>query len=1072
MQFPAQLLLPARERSALFRGSILILALGTTTLIVDQVAWWIGPDTALAVFLPAVFLATWFGGAKVGAAAAVTAAAAGLLGSGLDPLAFTSGTTLGRLLLFGANSAIVIALTTVLQRSRGTRLPGRAAAQHFEIMADNAPVLIWSTDAENRCIFVNRPWRTFTGAALGNPPGPRPGQIHPADVARYESASAQHIAAREPFLIEYRLRRADGSYRWLLEQAVPRFDASARFEGYLGSCNDITDSHQEREELALVSRLQGALAESLDLDKCAELLVQAFVPRIADWCGLDLVDDAGRLERLRVHHFEIANASGRFDPATPASPAAEVVRTGQTQLRPGADLAVRRAIAVDAAHFERLSAATAADYLGVPLRARGRIIGVLALATAESGRRLGEAEVRLAEKIAGIAGFALENARLYRSVRQALAAEEQARREMELSERRFRFIWEANIFGMCTISRAGRILNANQALTDLLVFSPDEIAAGRVSLNERTAPDWRAADERANEELQRTGRCAPFEKEYLRPDGSRVQALVCGSLLPDSEECMAFVLDLSAQKHAERALDRQRLLLKTIIDAMPAMVAYLGPDERFWLHNEKYQQWLGVDNESIHGHTMRELVGPEAHERMAPYLRAALRGRNMRHETTLRSADRERHLIASYRPHHDADGRVCGVVVHAYDITERKETEQALAEALTRYRFLADAMPQMVWTALPHGQIDYVNRRWLETTGMTEAAALGPDGWLDAVHFEDRPLTRERWREAVAQCLPFEHECRLRCGRNVTWRWHLVRALPRRDDQGVVVQWVGSATDMDEQRRAYAELAEARARLKSHADELEARVRARTATLREANAELEAFTYSVSHDLRTPLQFVRGFAEAIHSDTAANLSTENRDHLQRIIRAASRMDTIIQDLLSYSRLARADVQLISLSLEDVVNDVLIHQHAAIRQSGATVVVERPLPQVAADRTGLFQALSNLVSNALKFTRAGTAPVVRIRVEAAGAGPRLWVEDNGIGIDPRHHERIFQLFERLHSQADYPGTGIGLSLVRKAVSRMGGTCGVESAPEAGSRFWIEFPVRSDAPAPSLASHVTA
>lgn len=1018
-------------------------------------------------------LATWLGGAALGSGTAVVAVIVGLLGAGLDPLALGSPATLVRIFLFGVNSAIVIALAAALRPAgRRRQLAGHAAAQHLEMMADHAPVLIWSTDADNHCVFVNRPWLAFTGAAQPSTPGPRPGQIHPADVARYEGAAARHIAAREPFLIEYRLRRADGSYRWLLEQAVPRFDAAARFEGYIGSCNDIADSHQEREELALVARLQGALAESLDLDKCAELLVQAFVPRIADWCGLDLVDDAGRLERLRVHHFEIAHASGRFDPAAPAGPAAEVVHTGQPQLRRNADLAVRRAIAVDAAHFDRLSAVPAVDYLGLPLRARGRIIGVLALATAESGRRLGETELRFAEKVAGIAGFALENARLYRSVRQALAAEELARREMELSERRFRFIWEANIFGMCTISRAGRILNANQALTDLLEFNPDEIAAGRVSLNERTAPDWRAADERANEELQRTGRCAPFEKEYLRPDSSRVQALVCGSLLPDSEECMAFVLDLTAQKHAERALDRQRLLLKTIIDAMPAMVAYIGPDERFWLHNEKYQQWLGVESDAIHGHTMRELVGPEAHERMAPYLRAAFRGRNMRHETTLRSADRERHLIASYRPHHDADGRLCGVVVHAYDITERKETEQALAEALTRYRFLADAMPQMVWTALPHGQIDYVNRRWLETTGMTEAAALGLDGWLDAVHFEDRPLTRERWREAVAQCAPFEHECRLRCGRNVTWRWHLVRALPRRDDQGVVVQWVGSATDMDEQRRAYAELAEARARLKSHADELEARVRARTATLREANAELEAFTYSVSHDLRTPLQFVRGFAEAIHSDTAANLSTENRDHLQRIIRAASRMDTIIQDLLSYSRLARADVQLISLSLEEVVNDVLVHQHAAIRQSGATIVVERPLPQVAADRTGLFQALSNLVSNALKFTRAGAAPVVRIRAEPGPAGPRLWVEDNGIGIDPRHHERIFQLFERLHSQADYPGTGIGLSLVRKAVSRMGGTCGVESAPEAGSRFWIEFPARADVSAPSLAAHVTA
>ena len=350
---------------------------------------------------------------------------------------------------------------------------------------------------------------------------------------------------------------------------------------------------------------------------------------------------------------------------------------------------------------------------------------------------------------------------------------------------------------------------------------------------------------------------------------------------------------------------------------------------------------------------------------------------------------------------------------------------------------------------------------------MTEVASLGPHGWLDAVYPEDRDVTREQWRQAVVDCTPFEHECRLRCGPD-EWRWHLVRALPRRDDQGNLVQWVGSATDMDEQRRAFAELAEARTRLKDYAEQLEERVRARTATLREANSELEAFTYSVSHDLRTPLQFVRGFAEALR-DEAPTLSAEHRDYLHRIIRAASRMDSIIQDLLAYSRLSRSEMQLVELPLDDTIADVLAHHHAAIRQAGARVEVDRPLPTVFADKTGLFQAISNLVSNALKFTRANHPPLVRIRAEIVGEGARLWIEDNGIGIDHRHHDRIFQLFERLHSPADYPGTGIGLSLVRKAITRMGGNCGVESVPGEGSRFWIDFP-RATALLPAV--HATA
>jgi PAS domain S-box-containing protein len=1032
-------------------------------------------DAPFLIFLPIALCGAWWGGPGVGLI--LTLVGSGFSLAEYDGVLNTSGAFRrpGFFAFFLGGAAITCACAAVQKIKRLSPYRGRSLARYLEIMANAAPVMIWSTDAEGKCVFVNQNWLSFTGEAFQPTLGPsRPGQLHPADAARYQAISAEAFTERKPVQTEFRLRRADGSYRWMLEQAVPHFSIDGVFEGFIGSCSDITDSRNEREELAMIGSLQGALAESLDLDKCADVLVQALAPRCADWCCIELVNEDGVLERVRVQHTDLGG--GPVEVALNRDPlltepdesiSARIVRTGETCWIRQVDDAVLRTVAYDAAHLKSLKTLGKICYLGVPLRARGHIIGVLALATAESGRNLTEEDGRLVAKIAGIAGFALENARLYRSARQALAAEEHALREMERSERRLRFIWDANIFGMCTVARSGRVITANHALAGILGFSPEAIAAGKVNIHEQTAPEWRAVDERANLELLLTGRCAPFEKEYVRPDGSIAQVLMCGSLLPDSDDCMAFVLDLTARKHAERALDRQRMLLKTIIDAMPAMVGYLGTDERFWLHNEKYQKWLGVNSESINGKTMRELMGDEAHDRLSPYLQAAFRGRNMRHETTLQTADRKRHLIASYRPDHDAQGRVCGVVIHAYDITERKETEQALAEALTRYRFLADAMPQMIWTSLPDGQLDYVNHRWLETTGMTEAASFSREGWLEAVHPDDRAPTHRQWREAINDSTPFQHECRFRCGKDAAWRWHLVRALPRRDDRAVLVQWVGSATDIDEQRRAYAELAQARERLRSHADELETKVRERTATLREANAELEAFTYSVSHDLRTPLQFVRGFAEAIRSDAMDKLSPDNQDYLQRIIRAAGRMDTIIHDLLGYSRLSRADMQVIPLCLDDVVSDVLMHHQAIIKQTGANIIVERPLPNVAADQTGLFQALSNLVANALKFTRPGEPPQIRIRTEPTEHGPRLWVEDNGIGIDARHHERIFQLFERLHSNAEYPGTGIGLSLVRKAITRMGGNCGVKSTTNEGSRFWIDFPSIGNPAVPSHA-----
>lgn len=1049
------ILLPPQDRHGLVRYGVPVAALIAAILCREIIHAWTGQEAPLALLLPATLVSAWFGGVRAGAIAIVCSAALGIQPSPSGaPLLQQGAQGTFSVLLFVANGGIVTGLCAglhaVLRKSRAAAI---AAAQHFEIMANNAPVLIWSTTADGRCAFVNRNWVTFTGRSTG-PHGRRPGQLHPADATRYQAVSTEAFNLRKPFRIEYRLRRADDAYRWLHENAVPRFDRDGVFEGYIGSCHDVTDSRGEREELAFVARLQTALTESLDLAKCADVLVQAFVPRIADWCSIQLVNDSGKLERVRVHCGD--RAAGGFAAGSSHRYEQRIVESGESSLVPHADDALLRELAGDDDRLQRLRAAGNVSYLGVPLRARGGIIGVLALATLGSSRVLTAEESRLVQKLAGIGGLALDNARLYRRACQAAAAEAQALREVERIEQRFRFIWDANIFGIGTATPEGRILTANSALASLLGYTPEDIAEGRATLNERTAAGWRTADARAREELKRTGRFAPFEKQYTRPDGSTVHALVCGMTLPQTDECLAFVLDLTAQRHAERALDRQGMLLKTIIEAMPAMVGYLDLDERFQLHNEKCRQWLGAGEGDIRGKTMRELLGGAAHEPVAPYLRAAFRGRNMCHETTLRHAGRERHLIASYRPDRDADGHVCGVVVHVYDITERKEMEQALADVLSRYRFLADAMPQMVWTALPEGQLDYVNQRWLESTGLTESASLAHDGWLEAVHFEDRATTRERWRSAVANRTPFQHECRLRCGRNPTWRWHLVRALPRRDDRQALVQWVGSATDIDEQRRAFAELAAARERLKSHADELEVRVRARTATLREANAELEAFTYSVSHDLRTPLQFIRSFAEAVCTGAENTLSAENRDYLQRIVRAATRMDSIIQDLLRYSRLARSDMQLADVPLDDLVADVLAGHQALIRHTGAIVEIESPLPTVCADRTGLFQAVSNLVSNALKFSRPAQPPSVRIRAETLEHGVKLWVEDRGIGIDPRYHERIFQLFERLHSATEYPGTGIGLSLVRKAVTRMGGRCGLESAPEAGSRFWIEFP----------------
>jgi signal transduction histidine kinase len=167
------------------------------------------------------------------------------------------------------------------------------------------------------------------------------------------------------------------------------------------------------------------------------------------------------------------------------------------------------------------------------------------------------------------------------------------------------------------------------------------------------------------------------------------------------------------------------------------------------------------------------------------------------------------------------------------------------------------------------------------------------------------------------------------------------------------------------------------------------------------------------------------------------------------------MDALIEDLLSYSRVSRIELDPEPLDLEDVVRDVLVHL-PDLDERADIEVARDGMPRVLGHRAALFQALTNLVSNALKFVPPGTRPSVRIHAERRERRVRLWVEDNGIGIAPEHHERIFRVFERLHGRERYPGTGVGLAIVRKAIERMGGASGVESRVGAGSRFWIELP----------------
>ena len=271
---------------------------------------------------------------------------------------------------------------------------------------------------------------------------------------------------------------------------------------------------------------------------------------------------------------------------------------------------------------------------------------------------------------------------------------------------------------------------------------------------------------------------------------------------------------------------------------------------------------------------------------------------------------------------------------------------------------------------------------------------------------------------------------------------------PIRDASGSVIGVSKIARDITERARIETQVR----RLN---EELEKRVAERTAQLEAINQELEAFTYSVSHDLRAPLRALQGLSKALVEDYGGRLEETGKDYCERIVGAAARMDTLIQDLLAYSRLSRTDLALKSIDLSAVLADVKHQLESDLQDKNVELNVPEELPAVLGHRAMLGQVVGNLVSNAIKFVPNERQPRVQIRAEDTGDSVRLWVEDNGIGIAPEHRERIFRIFERLHGMETYPGTGIGLALVQKGVDRLGGRVGVESVEGAGSRFWIEL-----------------
>ncbi len=514
------------------------------------------------------------------------------------------------------------------------------------------------------------------------------------------------------------------------------------------------------------------------------------------------------------------------------------------------------------------------------------------------------------------------------------------------------------------------------------------------------------------------------------------------------------LLDITQRKRAEEVVRESEALKAAILEAALDCIITITDESRIVEWNPAAERTFGYERSLALGQNMAEMIIPAEcrtrhYEGMARYLATGdgpLLGKLSEVEAIRVDGSR---FPAELAINAISLGGRAHFTAHLRDITHRKRAEAALRESEQRLRATYEHAFAGIAEINAQGYFLRVNEQFSAITGYCRDELLTRT-FSEITHSDDRSVDEEQFRRQMAGEIEV---------------YALEKRLVHKDGHPVWVELSASRVDNVAGRPLYgirvvrdiSERKQAEDKIHGLAADLERRVEERTARLSELNDELNAFAYSISHDLRAPLRAMEGYAEALKEDFGDHLGGNAQAYTERIIAAARRMNGLIDDLLAYSRLNQGEVGLQTTELSHLVGAVLDELGPQLREKNACVGVAEPLPLVRCNPTMLRQAITNLVANAAKFVAPGTEPHIRIHAEKRdGSLIRLWVEDNGIGVAGEHRDRIFRVFERLHGRETYPGSGIGLAIVRKSLERMGGSAGVESELGRGSRFWIELP----------------
>lgn len=525
-------------------------------------------------------------------------------------------------------------------------------------------------------------------------------------------------------------------------------------------------------------------------------------------------------------------------------------------------------------------------------------------------------------------------------------------------------------------------------------------------------------------------------------------------------------IDITELKITQNALKNSEQRFKILVQQAPVpMVILRGPEHKIEITNAIVERRWGYGKVDFSNKTLSDIFPVIRQQEHSVLLDQVYKtGKSFReYESEVYFKDEDEFKTCffdfEYAPLLEDDGTVSGIITTIIDVTDHVQARQAIEKSEEKFRLLADSMPQFVWTSDVNGNLNYFNQSVLDYAGLS-LEQIEKDGWIKIVHPDDRDANIQAWTESISIGKNFllEHRFRRYDGE---YRWQLSRAIPQFNEQGVIQMWVGTSTDIEDQ--------------KNFTKELERKVSERTAQvakniieLEKMNKELQSFAYISSHDLQEPLRKIQIFSAQILETEAANLSDNGKDRFRRMQNSANRMQTLIEDLLTYSRTGTAEKSFEKCDLNKIIDDVkeemqdeLFQKKANIKLTGECHVYVIPFQ--------FRQLLYNLISNSIKFAKANQQPLIEINcVKEKGsfinndklvADAYYWhinFSDNGIGFEDQYNERIFEVFQRLHGKKEYHGTGIGLAIVKKIVENHGGIVTAKGEVDKGATFNIYLP----------------